>query len=393
MKNRTGNSRSKTITISLAHLVHDVPGAFLAPILPLLIEKFGLTVFLAGMLDTFRRIPAIANPFLGLMADKICIRWFIILMPGTTAILMSLMGVAPGYAFLSVLLLLSGISSALFHVTAPVMIRHVSKDRIGMGMSFYMLGGELARTLGPLIILGAVSLWGLDGTYRLVPFGIVATILLYFMLKDVSMEREAPAKEDEGVRRTFIGLVPFFICVTGIFFCRAAMKSALTLYLPTYLTSQGASLWMAGISLAVLQFSGAAGTFLAGIISDRIGRKATLLIITAVNPFLMWLFIWLDGRYSIPILIVTGFFLFASGPVLLALVHDIKSKRMSFINGIYMTLNFTLSSIMVLLVGFSADKIGLDLTFRISAFLAAGSVPFVFFLKTPGSGSKTDSRD
>ncbi|MCK4539293.1 MAG: MFS transporter [Candidatus Krumholzibacteria bacterium] len=388
MNKRTNNSKTKTITISLAHLVHDVPGAFLAPILPLLIEKFGLTVFLAGMLDTFRRIPAIANPFLGLMADRVCIRWFIILMPGTTAILMSLLGVAPGYAFLAVLLLLSGISSALFHVTAPVMVRYVSKDRIGMGMSFYMLGGELARTLGPLIILGAVSLWGLEGTYRLVPFGIVATILLYFMLKDVSMEREAPEKHDEGVRRTFIGLVPFFICVTGIFFCRAAMKSALTLYLPTFLTSRGASLWMAGISLAVLQFSGAAGTFLAGIISDRIGRKATLLIITAVNPFLMWLFIWLEGRFSIPVLIITGFFLFASGPVLLALVHDIDSKRMSFINGIYMTLNFTLSSIMVLLVGFSADKIGLDLTFRISAFLAAGSVPFVLFLKAPGKGLK-----
>jgi FSR family fosmidomycin resistance protein-like MFS transporter len=388
MNKRTEKCPTRIITISLAHLVHDVPGAFLAPILPLLIEKFGLTVFLAGMLDTFRRIPAIANPFLGLMADRICIRWFIILMPGTTAVLMSLMGVAPGYVFLAVLLLLSGISSALFHVTGPVMIKHVSKERIGLGMSFYMLGGELARTLGPLIILGAVSLWGLEGTYRLVPFGMVATIILYFMLKDVSIEREPPAKDDEGVRKTFIGLVPFFICVTGIFLCRAAMKSALTLYLPTYLTSRGASLWMAGISLAVLQFSGAAGTFLAGIISDKIGRKATLLIITAVNPFLMWLFIWLDGRFSIPTLIITGFFLFASGPVLLALVHDIESKRMSFINGIYMTLNFTLSSIMVLLVGFSADKIGLDLTFRISAFLAAGSVPFVLFLKSPGQGIK-----
>jgi len=112
----------------------------------------------------------------------------------------------------------------------------------------------------------------------------------------------------------------------------------------------------------------------------------TLLIISAVNPFLMWLFMVVDDRFSIPVLIVTGLFLFGSGPVLLALVHDIESKRMSFINGIYMMLNFLLSSIMVLLVGLAADRFGLDMTFKASAVLAAGSVVFVLFLKPqPGS--------
>ena len=381
MKTPAKSKFDKVLTLSFAHLVHDVPTSFLAPILPLLIDRFGLSVFMAGLLDVFRRIPALANPFLGLLADRICIRYFIILTPGITAVLMSLLGVASSYTFLAILLLMSGVSSALFHVTAPVMMRHVSKGRIGRGMSFHMLGGELARTLGPLIILGAVSLWGMEGTYRLIPFGIVASIFLYFSLRDISMEREPMEKEDHGAGKTLIKLLPFFVSVTGIFFFRAAMKSALTIYLPTYLTSRGASLWLAGISLSVLQLSGAGGTFLAGIVSDRIGRKKTLLVISAVSPFLMWLFIILNGKFIIPVLVVTGFFLFASGPVLLALVHDIDSKRMSFINGIYMTLNFTLNSLMVLLVGFSSDRIGLDLTYKISALVAAGSVPFVIFLK------------
>jgi FSR family fosmidomycin resistance protein-like MFS transporter len=381
MKTPSRSNRDKVLALSFAHLVHDIPTSFLAPILPLLIDKFGLSVFMAGLLDVFRRIPALANPFLGLLADRICIRYFIIFTPGITAVLMSLLGVAPSYTYLSILLLMSGVSSALFHVTAPVMMRHVSKGRIGQGMSFHMLGGELARTLGPLVILGAISLWGMEGTYRLVPFGIVASVYLYFSLRDVSVEREPLEKEDHGAGKTLINLLPFFVSVTGIFFCRAAMKSALTIYLPTYLTSRGASLWLAGISLSVLQLSGAGGTFLAGIVSDRIGRKKTLLAISAVSPLLMWLFIILNGRFVFPVLVVTGFFLFASGPVLLALVHDIDSKRMSFINGIYMTLNFTLNSLMVLLVGFAADRIGLDLTYKISALAAIGSVPFVIFLK------------
>ena len=385
MKSESKNNLGKILTLSFAHLTHDVPTSFLAPILPLLIDKFGLSVFMAGLLDVFRRIPSLANPFMGLLADRICIRYFIILTPGITAVLMSLLGVAPTYTFLAILLLLSGVSSALFHVTAPVMMRHVSRGRIGRGMSFHMFGGELARTLGPLIILGAVSLWGLEGTYRLVPFGVAVSIFLYFSLRNVSVEREPIEKGDHGAGKTLVRLLPFFISITGIFFFRTAMKSALTIYLPTYLTSKGASLWLAGISLSVLQLSGAGGTFLAGTVSDRIGRKSTLLVISAVSPLLMWLFIILKGRFAIPVLILTGFFLFASGPVILALVHDIDSKRMSFINGIYMTLNFTLNSLMVLIVGFAADRIGLDLTYKLCALAAVLSIPFVIFLKPPSN--------
>ena len=383
MKKPPENNLSKVITISLAHLVHDTSSSFLAPILPLLIDRFGLTVFMAGLLDIFRKLPALANPFLGLLADRICVKYFIILAPGVTAISMSLLGAAPNYAFLIILLLISGISSAVFHVTAPVMIRQVSTGRIGQGMSFFMLGGELARTLGPMTILGAVSLWGIEGTYRLVPFGIVASVFLYFKLNSISVERSPMGKGDAHAGKVLAHLLPLFISLSGILLCRAAMKSALTIYLPTYLTSKGASLWMAGISLSVLQFSGAVGTFLAGTVSDRIGRKSALLVITVINPLLMWLFMVVDGIFVFPVLILNGLFLFASGPVLLALVHDIDSTRMSFINGIYMTLNVILTSVMVLAVGLAADYIGLDLTYRLSAVVALGSIVFVIFLKIP----------
>ncbi|HCL00584.1 MAG TPA: MFS transporter [Candidatus Marinimicrobia bacterium] len=378
------------LTVSFAHLVHDIYASFLAPILPLLIEKFGITIFLAGLLDVIRKIPALANPFIGLIADKICVRYFIILAPSVTAISMGLLGAAPHYTILMVLFFVAGIGSTLFHVPAPVMIKHVSYKQIGKGMSFYMLGGELARTLGPLTILGAVSLWGLEGTYRLIPFGLVASVILYFRLHRIEIKKDFGKKKGIGARKTFVGLIPFFISIGGFVFFRAGMKSALTIYLPTYLTSKGATLWMAGASLSVLQFAGAGGTFFAGIISDKIGRKNSLLVIAIMNPILMWLFVKFNGVLIVPILIVTGFFLFASGPVLLALVHDLDTKHMSFINGVYMTISFGLSSIMVLLVGLAADKIGLELTYKIAAGGALGSIPFVLSLKSDNKMKEND---
>ena len=381
MKDKKKFQFGNVLTVSFAHLSHDIYSAFLAPILPLLISKFGISLSMAGLMDITRKLPSLFNPFVGLIADRICVRYFIIVTPAITGIAMSLLGVAPSFPVVLILLLVAGISNTLFHVPSPVMIKHVSAEQTGKGMSYYMLGGELARTLGPLLITAAISWWGLEGSWRVMPLGIIASVILYFKLRNISINKDFQKRKKEiGAKDTFKKLIPFFIIISGITIFRAAMKLSLTLYLPTFLVQQGNTLWLAGISLAVLQFSGAIGTFLAGPISDKIGRKNILLITSIINPILMWLFISSNGSFMIPLLILMGFFLFASGPVLLALVQDTDSDHPSFVNGIYMTLSFGVSSLMVLLIGFLGDKFGLILTYRICAILSIASIPFILML-------------
>ena len=381
MKNKKKFQFGNVVTISFAHLSHDIYSAFLAPLLPLLIAKLGISLSMAGLLDVVRKLPSFFNPFIGLMADRICVRYFVILSPAITAIAMSLLGAAPSYPILVILLFVAGISNTLFHVPSPVMIKHVSADQTGKGMSYFMLGGEIARTLGPLLITAAISWWGLEGSWRVMPLGLVASIILYVKLKNIKINQDFQKKKDTGAKETFRKLIPFFIIIFGITIFRAAMKLSLTLFLPTFLTKQGSSLWLAGISLAILQFSGAIGTFFAGPISDKFGRKNILLITSIVNPILMWIFISANGSYMIPLLIIMGFFLFASGPVLLALVQDTDSDHPSFVNGIFMTISFGVSSLMVLLIGFLGDRFGLILTYRFCAIISVASIPFILMLK------------
>jgi len=335
---------------------------------------------MVGLLDVVRKVPSLFNPFIGLLADKICVKYMVIFTPAITAIMMSLIGISPSYTILFVLLFVSGISSTLFHVPSPVMIKRFSADKTGTGMSYFMFGGELARTLGPLIITAALSVWGLEGTFRLMPFGIIASIILFFKLKNVQSINNKGDKKD-GVGDTFRQLMTFFIAIAGFQFFRAGMKSALTLYLPTYLTGKGESLWIAGLSLSILQFAGAGGTFLTGFISDKISHRTMLLIVAISSPFFMWAFINANEITMIPILIILGFLIFASGPVILALVQDTNTGRPAFVNGIYMTINFSISSIMVLAVGILGDNFGLEITFKICSILAFLSVPFIYILK------------
>jgi len=369
------------LTISIAHHLHDVFSSFLAPLLPLLIEKLSISYSMAGMLSVFQRVPSLANPLIGLVADKLPVRYILIIAPSVTSIVMSLMGAAPSYIVVVILLFVSGISSSLFHVPSPVMIKHVSGNRIGKGMSFYMFGGELARTVSPLVILGAVSLWGLEGTYKLIPFGLIASFMLFIKFRNVKISEEFKKnKKETSISTTLRKFYPTFLIIAGIFFFTSIMKSALTAFLPTYLIEKGETLWAGGIALSVLQLAGAAGTFSAGTISDKLGRKNILLITATLSPILMYLFVSIGGIFTIVLLILLGLFLFAVTPVTLAIINEIETDRPSFINGIYMTINFVFGSLCVPLVGLLADWMGMENAYLLSAGIAFGAIPFILLL-------------
>lgn len=372
------------LTVSAAHLVHDIYSSFLAPILPLLIAKFSISLSLAGFLSVVGRIPSLLNPFIGLLADKLSVRYFIIVAPSVTAVAMSLLGVAPSYIVVAVLCFIMGVSATLFHVPSPVMIRHVAGDRVGLGMSYYMLGGELARTIGPLVILAGVSQWGLEGTYRLIPFGLAASFVLYLRVRNIRIADDFDNKRKKtAVSQTLRKYLPVFVIVSGIIFFRGLMRAALSSFLPTYLNLvREESLWLSGISLSIIQFAGAAGTFYAGSISDKIGRKATLLIIAVASPVFMGLFLLLDGIFTLPLLVLMGVVMVAATPVILALLQELGSDRPAFINSIFMGLNFFLGALGIMLVGFLGDVIGLENTYRVAAIMSIGAIPFILKLKS-----------
>lgn len=291
---------------------------------------------------------------------------------------MSLIGISTSYTMLVILLMVSGISSALFHIPSPTMIKESSGDRVGLGMSFFMVGGELARTVGPLLVLAGVSWWGLEGVYRLMPIGILASFILYIKLKDFDIDRPLTKPKEKGdVKRLLKKYRLFFISIGFFIMAQSGMKSALTFYLPVYLVHQGQSLWYAGISLSILQFFGVLGTFLSGNISDKIGRKNMLLIASIGSTIFMALFIY-SG--NIIVLAFLGLFVFATNPVLMALVQDSSSHMPTFMNSIYMSISFGVSSFMVFVVGYLGDSYGLYFTYIISALIALVAIPMVFIL-------------
>ncbi|MBI9055284.1 MAG: MFS transporter [Bacteroidales bacterium] len=382
MDNKKKFQLNNVILISIAHFVHDTYSSFLAPIVPLLKTKLGINNTMVSLLFVAQQIPSLLNPFIGIIADKLKIRYLVILAPAITTICMSFLGVSPYYIIIIILLFVSGLSSAMFHVPTPVLIKKISGDRIGKGMSFYMLGGEAARTVGPLLIVAAVEVWGLEGTFKLIPFGLVASLILYFKLRNINLSQDIPKNRSlAGIKATFKKHLPFFLLIAGIMFFRGFMKTSISSFLPTYLDEKGGSLWMGGVSLSIFEFAGAIGAYLAGTFSDKIGRMRMLTIIILVSPILMLLFISSDGPAMFPLLLMLGFFIISSTPVLLALVMDFDSEHQAFLSGVFMFISFVSSSITNLFVGILSDFIGLIDTYKVSSMLAFLAIPFVLILR------------
>lgn len=380
-----GFQKGRVLVVSGVHFVHDCYTSFLAPALPLIIEKLGMSYGLTGVLAVIQRIPSLFNPLIGIVAERPVMRYMVIFSPALTAMFMSLIGLAPTYTFLAILLFLSGISSTLWHIPTPVMVKALSGDRTGKGMSYYMVGGELARTAGPLIILGVISLWGLEGTWKMMPFGFAGSLVLYFNFRRANLKATSSArKHEEGSYwNIFIRFLPAFVLTGGYTLFQAGMKASLTYYLPTFLTAQGQSLHFSDLALTVIQLAGAAGALMAGTFSDRLGRMRTLLVVSICTPLLSLLFLQLDSFWIFPVLLPLGFFLFAPISVMLAIVQELNTDKKAFVNSIYMTLNFFVSVMVYPLVGSLVDHYGFLPVFNSIAWVGFGAIPVVLLSKKP----------
>ena len=370
----------QVVTVAGAHFVHDTYSAFLAPLLPLLQEKLSLNYKLSGSLAIFLALPSLMNPFIGYLADRANLRWFIILAPAVTGTLMSSIGLAPNYLSLVFLLLAAGVSVACFHAPAPAMIGKLSGGRVGKGMSMFMAGGELGRTMGPVVAVAGVGWFTLDGLWRLAFVGWGVSVILYFRLRDVEDRRAAAA--GKGTIANFKPAArQVFPPLAGIMLGRVLLQASLTTYLPLFMRDElEVSLWLAAAALTILEAAGVAGALLSGTLSDRYGRSRTLLLLLILAPILALAFVFGPAWLAAPLLVALGLTALSPQPVLLALVQDRFPDDRALGNGTFLALNFLIRALGIWVVGLLADRFGLTTSFVVSALVAFTSVLGLRFL-------------
>lgn len=366
----------RVLTIIGAHFTHDTYSAFLAPLLPNLIEKLSLSYTQAGLLSTITQLPSLLNPLLGYMDDKISLRILTILAPAVTATTMSLLGMAPNYLSLVILLFITGLSISAFHAPSPAMIARVSGRQVGKGMSLYMAAGELGRTVGPLLASWGLLTFTLGGMFPIAIPGWIASLVVFIRLKGLPVRIE----KQVGFRQVIPVVRRLFLPLIGILFFRSFLTTGLGVYLPTLLEGEGASIWKANTTLALYQFAGVFGAILGGTVSDRLGRKPVLFIVSALAPIMVLIFLHANGWLVIPVLALAGLLGLSGQPIMLAIVQDQLPGHRSVGNGLFMAINFICLSLASVGIGMIGDRIGLRQAFIWTAISGLLVTPLILAL-------------
>lgn len=371
---------AEVVTVAAAHGAHDTYFSYLPTLLPLLIEKFALSTTQAGLLSACTQIPNLVQPLIGLVADRKNLKILVILAPSLSGLLITLIGVAPTPGVVALLLLLAGFSTAGFHAIAPAMIGARSGKLVGRGMGFFMVGGELGFGLGPLVVVAAIGALTLRGLPWLISLGLLASVILYFRLRNVSTVKQTGYFESLPIRQALSQMQDVILPIMAITFITGFLNANIVNYLPTFMSRAGVSFWLAGASLAIVELSGTVGVFLMGIYSDRIGQRAIAMGGTLASVAFAMGFLLTQGWVQLVMLVGIGMTAFVANPAYLAIIQTKFKYNRSLANGVYMASSFILRSSVVVLVGFLADHFGMRPVFMGSALAALLAVPLIGLL-------------
>jgi len=379
---------AEVLSLVTGHAVHDSYPAYLAPLLPRFVDTFGLTGASAGALAAFLQLPSLIQPFVGYLADRRALRWIVILGPAVTGTAMSFLGWAPNYLALALMLVVAGTSVASFHATAPVATGYLSGRRLGRGMGLWMVGGELGRTLGPILVAGALTVLSMRELGFLAVLGIATSGFLALRLRAVVLRTKEGAEQPPWgpALRGMLGLMGL---LGGLVALRSLMISASTVFLPLYLTEHGASLFVAGAAVSILEGAGIVGAFLGGWVSDHLGRRAVLLFGHAVAPVALLGFLVTDGGLRLVLLVIVGMSLLAIPPVMMAVVQERSAQSRALANGVYLSMSFAIRSAAAIVFGAVADAVGLTAAMVVAALAMAAGLPLAWRIGAPRSPAAT----
>ncbi len=368
---------TKTAIVSSAHAVHDTYAGFIAPLLPLLIERLSLLKVEAGVFLFFYQGASILQPLIGHLADRSNLRKFALVMPAITGIALSLLGTSPTYFIAIMYSLIAGISSASLHAILPALVGTLSGKQIGKGMSFWMVAGEIGVMLGPLLITFMVTTFSIEATRWLMIPGILMSIILSILLRDIPHHNSNNLQQAKApIKKMTVIMLP----LAGIVFMRVLLRTASEIYLPIFLLERGANMWLAGTSLAILQGFGVAGTIAGGYLKDKFGFKAVMLMSIVMASVGMLIFVYTSNWLQIASLSIMGAASMMILPVGLAFVQEQFPDNRSLANGYYLAVLFAINAVGGVITGFLYDQIGGFNTFFWSGWIGLLGIPFIFLL-------------
>jgi MFS transporter, FSR family, fosmidomycin resistance protein len=357
------------VSLASTHFIVDAYTNIYTPLLPLLIPRFGLSLAAVGTLAMcFQIASSVSQLGFGALADRWRPRVLLLAGPIVSVVVLSLVGLAPSVVVLGLLLVLGGFGGAAFHPPAAAAVFRASGANKGFAMSVHITGGSVGMAMAPLFFAPTLDRLGLHWSPILALPGLAA---LWVLLARVpAIVTPAPTG-----REGLAALRPYARPLTFLYFSvvlRTLTSTGFAVFLPVLLTSQGLSIAQASLAGTCYLLVSGVGGFAGGTLADRFGpRRVILVSLLSSVPFMVaasqltgW---WLTAAVSLG-----GLLLQSTLPVNVTYAQMLAPVSAATVSSLMMGFAWGMGSVMVPLVGFLADRVGLPM-----ALLSISGLPVV----------------
>lgn len=348
------------LAVILLHGMNDAYAAFLHPLLPRIMARLGLSITLAATLAmTLSLSASLIQPVMGYLADRYGRRPFIVGGPLLTGVCLSLIGVAPSFGLLLVVLALGGLGSAAFHPPGASMAARVDQGRgSGVRLSFFSFGGAAGYAAGPLIAVGLVSALGMERLWLAMLPVVIASPLLWAAVPAARPSRGAEPPPSIGRVLSLLGgplgLV-FGVSAIGAFTQRVFLTMQ-----PIVISRAGGSEALGALTLSVYLAGQALGSLTGGFLSDRMDRRVllTTLCVLSLPAHMSTFLLEPGGGFTLASAAVAGLLNMALLPPVVVIAQEIVPAGAALTSGVVMGLAWAVGSVGVLGTGALGDIVG-----------------------------------
>ena len=358
-----------------AHFVVDSLVSLLSPLLPLLREKFQLTLSQAGLLVSILSLSnALAQPLTAVVVD----RWprlpWLIVGLGGSAFAMTAIGWAPSYGLVAAAVLLGGCMAGLCHPDMASRASNLSQRHKGLVVSAFLMGGRLGFSLGPLVAIGVAQVLGMEWLWLYALVALAAALGVRWGLPEPPPSAHAGKDSRIFLRSLRASLrkagLPLFL-LTAITLCRAVVNINLMGFLPTLYVEWGLGLWSGGAANAILLFFGGLGVMLGGVLADRVGMRAIVVAAQVLSCLSVVAFLASPPGLGMVVLSAVGLSMYLMMGVGIAYAQEMMPDNRGFASSIMLGVAWGLASFSVWPISKVAEQVGLHTAFwLLPGFLA-----------------------
>ncbi|MBI4322542.1 MAG: MFS transporter [Chloroflexi bacterium] len=373
--------------VSIGHFTIDLYTNILPIALPFLMESLNLSFAAAGLIITLYQLTSsLSQPLFGYIADRFGSRLLAPLGIAWAAVLMALIGFAPDYSTLLVIVFLGGFGSGCFHPQGAMNASWVGGERSrATAVSIFMLGGNMGFASGPVVAATLLGWMGLRGTVLMAIPTLTIAYWLHRAMVALDQHRqvvEATREQKAPVKMAAVGLVSLIL----IIMMRSWTLAGVTAFLPLLYKGLGHSVEEASQTMFIMLLSVAIGGLLGGWLSDILGRKSVTFVSLLLLAPATYLFVGALPPWSLVAAIPVGLFMGATYGITLVMAQEMLPKNMGVASGLVLGLAFVTGGIGVSITGLAADSVGLYQALAVTSLMPLVSALLCINLRPSPAG-------